>query len=89
MYRLSNGDTMVFRRRSKAATEQLAYQADNDEYMKVYGDFLDKLECGTKVYVPLWDKEGTIEDWSEDYIAVDGIDPVDWLSLQPWEFKIL
>ena len=80
---------MVFGRRTKATAKQLAWQADNDEYIKVYGDFLEKLECGTKVYVPLWDKEGTIEDWSEDYIAIEGILHEEWLSLQPVSYTHL
>lgn len=78
---------MVFRRRTETPTNELnPWELVLDKYW----EFLESLECGTKVYVPLWDKEGEIADVIEQYVCVEGILPNnEHLILQPWEFKIL
>ena len=78
---------MVFGRRTETPAEQLNRW---DLVLDKYWEFLESLECGTKVYVPLWDKEGEIADVIEQYVCIEGILPNnEHLTLQPWEFKIL
>ena len=78
---------MVFRRRTETTTNELNRW---DLVLDKYWEFLQSLECGTKVYVPLWDKEGEIADVIEQYVCIEGILPNnEWLDLHPWEFKIL
>ena len=78
---------MVFGRRSKTSTDDL----DNwSEILDVYWEFLESLERGTKVYLPLWDKEGHIADVMEERVIIEGLLPNnEWLDVNPWEFKIL
>ncbi len=78
---------MVFGRRSKTSTDDL----DNwSEILDVYWEFLESLDCGTKVYLPLWDKEGEIADIMEERVVIEGLLPNnEWLDVNPWEFKIL
>jgi len=78
---------MVFGRRSKTSTDDL----DNwSEILDVYWEFLESLDCGTRVYLPLWDKEGEIADVIEERVCIEGILPNnEWLDVNPWEFKIL
>jgi hypothetical protein len=72
---------MVFRRRAETTTNELN---------RWDLEYLQSLECGTKVYVPLWDKEGEIADVIEQYVCVEGILPNnEWLDLHPWEFQIV
>jgi len=78
---------MVFGRRSKTSTDDL----DNwSEILDVYWEFLESLDCGTRVYLPLWDKEGKIADVIEEKVCIEGILPNnEWLDVNPWEFRIL
>ena len=78
---------MVFGRRTKVSTNDL----DNwSEILDVYWEFLEALDIGTKVYLPLWDKEGEIADVMEERVVIEGILPNnEWLDVNPWEFKIL
>ena len=78
---------MVFGRRSKTSTDDL----DNwSEILDVYWEFLEGLDCGTKVYLPLWDKEAHIADVMEERVVIEGLLPNnEWLDVNPWEFKIL
>ena len=78
---------MVFGRRSKTSTDDL----DNwSEILDVYWEFLESLEIGTKVYLPLWDKEGHIADVMEEQAVIEGLLPNnEWLPVYPWEFTIL
>lgn len=78
---------MVFGQRTKAPTNDL----DNwSEILDVYWEFLESLDCGTKVYLPLWDKEGEIADVMEERVVIEGLLPNnEWLDVNPWEFKIL
>lgn len=78
---------MVFGRRSKASTNELNNWS---EILDVYWEFLESLEVGTKVYLPLWDKEGHIADIMEERVIIEGLLPNnEWLDVNPWEFKIL
>ena len=59
---------MVFGRRSKTTPEQLKAQADRKQYLRKYWDeFYNSLEVGDKVYAPLWDKEGLVEEVCQDF----------------------
>jgi hypothetical protein len=79
---------MVFGRRSKAPTNELNNWS---EILDVYWEFLEALDIGTKVYLPLWDKEGLVEEVCQDFILVSGLlpDPEDdWVPfLQHWELE--
>ena len=82
---------MVFRRRAEALADQLAYN-DRKQYLKKYWkEFYESFNIGDKVYAPLWDKEGLVEEVCEDFILVSGLlpDPEDdWVGfLQHWELE--
>lgn len=78
---------MVFGQRTKASTNDLDNWSD---ILDVYWEFLEGLDCGTKVYLPLWDKEGEIADVMEEKVIIEGLLPNnEWLPVNPWEFKIL
>ena len=78
---------MVFRRRAEATTNELNRW---DLVLNKYDEYLESLQCGTKVYVPLWDKHGEIADVIEQYVCIEGILPnKEWLDLHPWEFQIV
>jgi len=83
---------MVFGRRSEALAEQLRDQADRNQYLnKYWNDFHTAFNIGDKVYAPLWDKEGLVEEVCEDFILVSGLLPDredDWVGfLQHWELE--
>ena len=78
---------MVFGQRTKASTNDLDNWSD---ILDVYWEFLEGLDCGTKVYLPLWDKEGHVADVMEEKVIIEGLLPNnEWLPVNPWEFKIL
>ena len=78
---------MVFGRRSKAPTDELNNWF---EILEVYWKFLEDLDCGTKAYLPLWDKTGEVADVIEDRVFIEGLLPNnEWLAVHPWEFKIV
>ena len=78
---------MVFGRRSKTTTNELNRY---DLVKEVYREFLEGLDCDTKVYVPLWGRKGVVVDVIEQYVIVGGILPDnEWLDLHPWEIEIL
>jgi len=81
---------MVFRRRSKATTEQLAYQADHEQYAKKYGEeyLKETYEEGEVVYSPLWDKTYSLLDLEDDWLGVEeDDDPEGIILFQPWEVQ--
>ena len=82
---------MVFRRWSKASPEQLRYEADRKQYLdKYWKEFYEGFEVGDRVYAPLWDKEGLVEDVCRDFISVSGLSPDDWIAFfQHWELEKL
>ena len=78
---------MVFREGSKASADELN---NKSEILDVYWKFLEDLTCGTKVYLPLWDKTGEVADVQEEYVCVEGLLPNnEWLAVHPWEFQIV